>query len=398
MSNQYEDSEFVAHPPGIAKQHKIDMRAGFPPMKTAKQMQKLAPKCWALFFSRKYILPNYRAPYYSPQDFINFMEFSTLVGLPYSSYRDDIMCAAFCNTAGSLYLNRPTLFYEHELAARLINAPLPEDMSADDFKWKWPTFRVYLPDRLINLDEHHWLMFMDISLLEEDEGRCVPPDIATELDHYVIHMHPNQTPNLSFNNFTFHYPDRAIVISGIVNCVDGTQKADLTTYAMVKPFKAYTVKEIKGMTEHLKSAWDCDQADDAVTRQMEHLALQTLLFLGAYPLEYEPRVARKPGVAGKRQITGLYYAKFVGESQIRPKPGEPHHIASAAQVVGATAPGNILSYERGGWHLAPHWRSGHWVRQPYGPGSRLRKLIWVNTFGVGFGEPKEENGGQTQST
>jgi hypothetical protein len=390
MSNQYEDMEFVAHPPGTSKKLSIDMRAGFPPVKMAKQMQKLAPKCWNLFFGKKYILPNYRAPYYSPQDFINYLEFNTLVGLPYSNYRDDIMTAAFCNTAGSLYLNRPTLFLEHELGARLLNAPLPEDMSADDFKWKWPAFRIYLPDRLVNLDEHHWLMFMDLSLLEEEEGRCVPPDVAAELDNYTATVHPSIQSNLSFQNFTFHYPDRAIVVSGILNCVDGTTESDLTAYAIVKPFKAYSVREIKAMTEHLKSAWACDLADDAVSRQMEHLALQCLLFLGAFPLEYEQRVARKPGMAGSRQITGLYYAKFVGSSQIRPKPGEPHHIASAAQVIAASGPGNILSYERGGWHLSPHWRSGHWVRQPYGPGSRLRKLIWVNTMPVGFGEPTAE--------
>lgn len=392
MKPGYEHSEFVAHPPGQAKQIPIDMRAGFPPVKQAKIIQKYAPKCWQLFFGKKYILPNYRAPYYSPQDFINYLEFNSTAAIPYSSYRDDIMAAAFSNTAASLHLNRPTLFLEHELGARLLNAPLPEDMVADDFKWKWPAFRVYLPNKLINLDEHHWLMFIDISLLEEEEGRYVPPEVATELDIYSAKEHPNQTPNVSFNNFTFHYPDRAIILSGIINCVDGTQKNDLTAYAMVKPFKAYTIKEIKAMTEHLKSAWSCDKADDAVTRQMEHLSLQCLLFLGAFPLEYESRVIRKPGMAGSRQITGLYYAKFVGSSQIRPKPGEPHHIASAAGVIGSTGPGNILSYERGGWHLSPHWRSGHWVRQPYGPGSRLRKLIWVNTIPVGFGEPKvEEN-------
>lgn len=382
--------DFTAGSPGQHKLAPIDMRAGYPHPKQAKRIQKNAPKVWTLFFSKKYHLPNYRAMSYAPQDFINNLEFNTLTDLPFVQ-RDDIMNACFCNIAGSLYHGRPTLFLERELGIPLLNGPLPEDMMAEDFKWKWPVFRVYLPDRLVSLDNDHWLMFMDIGLLEEGEGRHVPEDIGRELDEYVRKKDPDKSTLISFRNFSFYYPDRAVVVSGILNCIDGLHKSDLTTYAIVKPFKKYTIREIKAMTEHLKSAWKCDRADDSVTYQMEHLALQILLFLSAYPIEYETQaVLRAPRRKGDRQISGIYEAKFVGPSQIRPKPGELHHIASAAQIIGAGAPGGTLSYERGssGWHVEPHYRSGHWVRQPYGPGSRQRKLIWVNTMPVGF--PKEE--------
>jgi hypothetical protein len=394
MAKQDNNIGFMAHPPGAdIEKAPIDMWAGYPSVKQAKWMQKLAPKCWQLFFSKKYQLPAYRTSQYSPQDFINYIEWSSLIGLPYNTYRDDIMNACFCNTAGSLYHGRPTLFLERELGVPLVNGPLPNDMMAEDFKWKWPTFKVYLPDRLIELDDKHWLMFLDIGLLEENEGRSVPGDLAEELNAFAKYIHPNESSQIDFSHFNFYYPDRAIVVSGIMNSVDGLQKNDLTTYALVKPFKKYTVAEIKAMSEHLKSAWKCDKADDSVTAKAEHLALQILLFLSAYPLEYEPKVVRPPSRKGDRQISGIYNAKFVGQSQIRPKPGEPHHIASAAQVIGAESPGGTLSYEKGsgGWHVTPHWRSGHWVRQPYGPGSRQRKLIWVNTMPVGYQEEEEEN-------
>lgn len=399
MAKHYDYDVVTAHPPGVESAYKmpIDMRGGYPPVKQAKLIQKWAPKCWASFFSRKYQLPQYRATQYAPQDFLNYMEWSTLVGLGSKSVpRDDIMNAVYCNTAGSLYHGRPTLFLERELGFPLLNGPLPEDMMAEDFKWKWPVFRIYLPERLINLDDTHSLMFMDIGLLEKDEGRHLPDELGREVNTFIKHAHHEETPQIDFTNFNFYYPDRAIVISGTMNVVDGFQKNDMTAYAMVKPFRKYTVAEIKAMTEHLKSSWKCDQTDDSVTRQMEHLALQILLFLSAYPLEYNPGVVRAPGKKGDRQISGIYQAKFVGQSQIRPKAGEPHHIASAAQVIGAGAPGSTLPYERSatsGWHVVPHWRSGHWVRQPYGPKSSMRKLIWVNTMPVGYAEEEEDQAG-----
>jgi hypothetical protein len=351
----------------------IDPNLGYPDPKQSKWIQKHAPKCWELFFGKKYILPQYRQADYYRQDFINYIEWSTLVGLPFSKYRDDIMNACFCNTSGGLYHGRPTLFMEKELGAALMRTELPEDMVASDFKWRWPAFRVYLPKDLIVLDKngrHNSMMYMDIGLLEEGEGRNMPYEIAKELDR-TSHMLNGDTglSYFSFEKFKFYYPDRAIVVSGMLNLIDGLDPQDLTTYAMVKPFSHYTVKDLREMTDKLKSAWVCDLQDDNINLMMEHIALQSLLFLSAYPVEYAPnKVLRKPSVHGDRHIPGLLAARFVGSSQIRPD-HSGHHIASMM------TPGE--------YHQMAHWRCGHWKRQPFGPKLGQRRLIWINPYKAG---------------
>lgn len=355
----------------------IDPNAGYPGKQEAKLIQKVAPKCWELFFGKKYIVPNYRASHYHRQDFINWMEWAMLTELPVARYRDDIMMACYCNTAGSLYYRRPTLFMEVELGYPLLRSKLPVDLMAQDIKWRWPVTRIYLPKGMIPLTKEgreYSLMYMDIGLLEENESRGVPPALTKELDTFTT-AYFDRKPSIKFGNFTFNYPDRAIVISGMLNCIDGLNRNDLTSYAIVKPFKNYTVGAIRDMTDKLKSAWDCDMADDQVTLLMEHLAVQTLLFLSATPLEYMPEtVLRKPGVKGERQISGLYAARFVGSSQIRPD--RTGHVAKMPRETG--------------YHLLHHYRAGHWKRQPCGPRWQDRKLIWVSPYEAGLLEEEEE--------
>jgi hypothetical protein len=352
----------------------IDPNAGYPSPREAKKIQKLAPKCWELFFGKKYIVPNYRANHYYRQDFLNFVEWASLLEHPFVRSRDEVMNACFCNTAGSLYQGRPTLFMEIELAHPLLRTELPLDLMAEDIKWRWLVTRIYLPKGLITTvrNGHEYsLMNMDIGLLEEHEGRQVPPKLADELDKMSADMHPDMQSFIKFEKFQFFYPDRAIIISGSLNCVDGLDENDLTTYALVKPFKNYTVGAIRAMTNKLKSAWKCDQADDQITFKMEHLAIQTLLFLSAYPLEYTPEtVLRKPSVKGDRQISGLYAARFVGRSQLRPDRGT--HIARVP-----------IEKEAAHYHLLSHFRCGHWKRQVCGPGFKDRKLIWINPYQAG---------------
>lgn len=359
----------------------IDMYAGYPDVAQTKFMQKHAPKCWELFFGKKYILPQYRQPHYAPQDFVNYMEWATLIGLRQSAYRDDIMNACYCNTAGGLYHGRPTLFLEKELGRNLIKAQLPEEMMAHDIKWRWPAMRIYLPKGLIPFKDKWWMMFLDIGSLEENEGRSIPPALAEELNHASEFMHPDEPRYLDFKKFHFFYPDRAIVLSGIMNCIDGTDTTDLTTYAMVKPFKNYTIQQIKGMTEHLKSAWKCEKADDVVTAKMEHLAIQILLYLSAFPELYQPdTVLRKPSQKGERRLSGLYAAKFVGKSQRKPD------YAGETRIKGPPT----------GLHLPAMERSGHWKRQPCGIKWGERRLIWVESYyttGEGY-EPNAEQDDQ----
>jgi hypothetical protein len=270
---------------------------------------------------------------------------------------------------------------EIELGHPLLRTELPVEMLAEDIKWRWPAFRVYLPKGLIPMtknDREYSMMFMDIGLLEENEGRSIPPALVKELDNASAQWHPEERAHIKFEKFQFFYPDRAIVVSGMLNCIDGLDANDLTTYAMVKPFKNYTVGAIRAMTDKLKSAWDCDAADDQVTLKMEHLAIQILLFLSAYPLEYTPEtVLRKPSTKGERQISGLYAARFVGRSQIRPDRSGVHNIA------------RVPLEHSVGYHLLHHYRCGHWKRQPCGPKWADRKLIWINPYEAGKLETEE---------
>lgn len=43
-------------------------------------------------------------------------------------------------------------------------------------------------------------------------------------------------------------------------------------------------------------------------------------------------------------------------------------------------------------HVRPHWRRGHWRRQPYGEGRALRKLVWVMPVVVGSTRDAEMHG------
>jgi hypothetical protein len=345
----------------------INPDEGYPSVHESKQIQKMAPKCWKLFFGKKYILPKHRVEDYNRQDFINYVEWATLIALPQVEHLDDIMRACFCNTAGGLYQGRPTLFLERELGEMLLRTALPLDLIAQDIRWKWPAMRIYLPKGLIALNDQHSLAFLDIGLLEENELRSLPKDIGEELDRMSYAMTGVKGP-VKFTHVTFAYPDRAITLSGFLNCIDGLSNTDMTTYAMVKPFKNYTVREIKAMTEHLKSAWDCDGADDVVTGKMEHLAIQVLLFLSAFPEQYSPeKTLRAPSAKGERQIPGLYAARFVGKSQMRPDRSGPHNVAVAPT-------GRIV---------AAHWVCGFWRRQPCGPGFKDRRLVWVLPYPTG---------------
>lgn len=358
----------------------IDPNAGYPSVHEAKLMQKYAPKCWELFFGKKYIVPNYRSPHYFRQDFINWMEWSLTLAYPFSEYQDDIMGACFCNTAGSLQYRRPTLFLEAELGHPILRAALPEDMRAIDIKWRWPTLRIYLPKGLITLNkdgrENH-MMYLDIGLLEEKESRQILPVLAKELDVFAAQERAEQKTFIKFEKYTFTYPDRAIIISGMLNCIDGLNMHDLTSYALVKPFKDNTIAEVRAMTGDLKSAWNCDEADDAITFKMEHLAFQILLFLSMQPTEYLPEsVLRKPGVKGERAISGLYAARFVGRSQRRP---DRTNIIPRVPLERSS-----------GYHLPYHIRSGHWKRQPCGPKWQDRRWIWIFTYDAGRTEEEEE--------
>src|SRR5258708_33672593 len=64
-----------------------------------------------------------------------------------------------------------------------------ENLQTGDIKWRWPSFRVYLPAGLITInrqgeDEPRWATHFDVSEIGPESYSC-PLSIARELDRFV---------------------------------------------------------------------------------------------------------------------------------------------------------------------------------------------------------------------
>jgi hypothetical protein len=79
-------------------------------------------------------------------------------------------------------------------------------------------------------------------------------------------------------------------------------------------------------------------------------------------------LAGPPRLEGKHFVSGLYHAKFVGDSQRKRVKIEPQITAAKVSKIGS-----------GSSHAA-HWVAGFWRQQPYGPLGSLRKLIWIQPY------------------
>ena len=119
-------------------------------------------------------------------------------------------------------------------------------------------------------------------------------------------------------------------------------------YAVVKPFdeaiQLGQIRKVKDVTEDLSSPYESTVNDKLFCERMLHLGLQILMYLGSLPLEYEPeKVLRKPRIEGKHHLPGLYAARFVGASQLRPasgRTGQASPRASTCQPTGAPVTGH----------------------------------------------------------
>ena len=108
--------------------------------------------------------------------------------------------------------------------------------------------------------------------------------------------------------------------------------------------------------------WDSDSSGFVVG--IKRFIFNALLYMGSFPEEYEPEKVLRSFLEKKgRWKPAIKAARFLGQEAYRPA-----HPPSAKEQ------------EPMGRKLAGHWRCGHWVRQPYGPKSLLRKLIWVQPY------------------
>ena len=108
--------------------------------------------------------------------------------------------------------------------------------------------------------------------------------------------------------------------------------------------------------------WDSDSSGFVVG--IKRFIFNALLYMSSFPEEYEPEKVLRSFLEKKgRWKPAIKAARFLGQEAYRPA-----HPPSAKEQEPMVQ------------KLAGHWRCGHWVRQPYGPKSLLRKLIWVQPY------------------
>jgi hypothetical protein len=187
---------------------------------------------------------------------------------------------------------------------------------------------------------------------------------------YVFPMEIQKEANKALNAVWF--PPFGISNTGLI--VNGNLHFDgdggSILYSANSPLDDITIKKLTTIVttgeNELQTPLKNNADDNDLIARMTYLAINILLFLSAYPLEYEVNhreVIRKPKSEGDRFISGLYNARFVGQSQLRPN-RDSHPIHG----------------ELTGRHLVQHWRAGHWKRVPCGPKHSERKLAWIGTY------------------
>lgn len=329
------------------------------------KLQKKMPLLWQAMMTRRYVLPQYRQLDYYNQQACDYLMLDFLMEFTQGNMRgvDEVLNTQYVSLVRSLECGRPALYLEKEFAPVLMKSPIPEDYDIGDIKWRFPSFRVYLPKGFLTIKrqgEDCSLMFMDIVKVEKNYSYSLPLPIIKEIrktwGDYRIPPFQNMYSGMGVSgNLDFDCIESSIAYAG-------TTPTDATTIKKVMTY----VNGSHPLITPLKS----DTLDDEFTSKMIVLALKILLFLSSYeiiPDPVESDVIRKPVMVGDRQITGLYHAKFVGSSAIK-------LTESGAKARGIEATGRTVT---------PHWVSGHWQRICHGPKSSLRKLVWIGIYHTG---------------
>jgi hypothetical protein len=248
---------------------------------------------------------------------------------------------------------------------------LPMEYYADDIKWKWPAFRVYLPKGLVSIQRDGkpcGAMYLDIAHVPKGKAMDMPMSMHMELLNVI--GWPDTTGG------------KIPVVTSSYEGLEVTLFIDLDSpegglgYAASAQLEKNTFRTLVGqMHEKLKSPNVTDEVDDLFLSKILALALNILLYLSSLKTEYQAdtRVIRAPKMEGDHQIPGLYHAKFVGQSQL--KPGSKGHKAEIHHT---------------GIELPAHWRGGHHRWQRYGKGNKELKLIWINAYHTGVLEDDEQ--------
>lgn len=329
-----------------------------------RKLQKHIPLLWRSVMGKRYILPKYRQTDYFSQEVCDYQLLDFLIAASQgeiSRLHDDVLNTQYVAGVSAIQFGRPTFFLERELARPLMKTKLPDDYSIEDIHWRYPSFRVYLPRNILTISRQgveESLMYFDVIRVAKNHlytySHALEKEIRTQLE------------GTSFPGFRNPYDGMGVTGSLDLDCPESS-----LAYAGTTPLKDIDIKHLSdtiGRYE-LKTHIPSDELDHIFIDKMLMLSLNVLMFLSAYPLEYQEQSAliRSPHYDGKRFLSGLYHARFVGRSQLRAQHDAARSLASPTGS---------------GPQVQDHWTAGHWRRVAFGPRSEQRRLQWIGTYHV----------------
>lgn len=342
------------------------------------RIREVLPTLSRAVFNKKYLLPNYRQQDYYTQDACNCLSVDLLTGIALRildpDKKDHVLSTHYICMIRQLEFNRPTFFLERELARPMLKTKLPSNLRISDLKWRFPAFKVYLPKGTLQLVRDGYkadLMFLDVAKSEDDAIYKLPESIEQELYR------------------EFKCPRIPVVNCGVkgfnaAGNLDFENPEGPVGYAGNSSLLNLTLGNLLEKASHdLNPQNPSDDIDNRFVTDLLRLSVNCLLFLGQIPIEKQAEksdVIRPPRQEGKHHITGLYRAKFMGETHLRAyHPSKPHSG----------------EHELTGVKMDSQWRSGHWKRVWYGHKKGEWRLQWIPLYGTGehkgMDKPDEKN-------
>jgi hypothetical protein len=335
-------------------------------------MARACPVFWKAVTGRRYLLPNYRQGDYFSQEYLDQMFVFFLyayLGGDFGDKPDPVIRAAYLNQVMALHEKRPIYFLEKELGEVLMRTELPLDLVPNELHWIRRQFRVMLPRDLLSIERNgvrHSVMFLDLGKATANEYVLLDPVMEREVKTFARIDRVLRGKPPSAHDVRPVFTRNGLCISGQITQREVEIPGE--HYACIRPFEDLAIRELIKVGEAFETTAPCDTSDDLLLEQMQHLAINILLFLAAVPLEYEPKELaeiRKLQVVNDRVIPSLSPAKFIGKQRYRAKRTEG------------------ITRDSTGRTNAAHWVKGFWRRQPYGPKLSQRKLMWIEPYPTG---------------
>jgi hypothetical protein len=341
------------------------------------QAAKMLPRTERRLRGVRFEMPQYRQPDYPhythafEQDFTTIARAAILSGRQVEANKPPAawLFVAEQSSAGVTAVwsqkGKATLFIEEELAQALLRTDLPEGFTPDDLHWRRDAFRFFLPKGLfrVRVDRRGEVVSPTcVTFARMDAGVPYLPLLPELLaDRDASPQHGWALTRLRAETFT---PDSDRVVFSVQVRSDPRQ-VQCREYYSAHHLDGRSLTELAadiGAHQEGAAVWDASEKD--FMREVMRFCYNALLYLGAVPLEYEPKVIRPAKEKKGRLQKEVLEARFLGQELYRP----------------SVKPSGQKTHEFTGRKLEAHWRAGSWRRQPCGPGWSQRKLIWVAPY------------------